>query len=155
MASRPVVRVKVSPKFPAQVIGGDGITVTLANGIYTIALTSAAAEAIDDVESLIDAVFGSLRVVTASGTVTVSQTEVGVAINKTVGAATTVQLPAAALRNGVAVIVKDMKKDANTNNITVLPTASETIDGNAQDIINTNAGSRGYRPISGVGWLRT
>lgn len=111
--------------------------------------------ALEDLDAGVQAAFGELRVVTAAGTVTVSSTEGGVAINKTVGAATTVQLPTAASRNGAPVIVKDMKKDALTNNITVLPAGSETIDGNASDVINSNAGSRGYRPVPGVGWLRT
>lgn len=110
--------------------------------------------ALEDLDAAAQSLAGELRIVTDAGTVTVSSTEGGVAVNKTVGAATTVQLPTATSRNGIPVIVKDMKKDANTNNITVLPAGAETIDGNAQDIININAGSRGYRPISG-GWLRT
>ena len=35
MASRPTVRVKVSPKFPAQVVAGDGITIEQSGGVYT------------------------------------------------------------------------------------------------------------------------
>lgn len=111
--------------------------------------------ALEDLDAAVQSVAGELRVVTAAGDVTVSATEGGVAINKTVGAATTVNLPTAASRNGVPVIVKDMKGDALTNNITVVPNGAETIDGNANDVISTNKGSRGYRPVVGVGWLRT
>ncbi len=113
-------------------------------------------EALQDLDGAIQTGKGQLTVITAAGTVTVSATQPGVAVNKTVGAATTVQLPPAAARNGLPVVVKDMKGDANANTITVLPDAGDAlgIDGNAQDIININKASRTYRPISG-GWLRT
>jgi hypothetical protein len=39
MASRPTVRVKVSPKFPAQVAAGEGITIDRSGGVYTFAAT--------------------------------------------------------------------------------------------------------------------
>ncbi len=99
----------------------------------------------------------SLRIITAIiGSVTVSATEGGVAINQLVGAPAAVTLPLASSRGGLPVIIKDMKGDANTNNITVTPNAADTlgIDGNATDVININKGSRTYFPIA-TGWLRT
>jgi len=113
-------------------------------------------EALQDLDGAIQTGKGQLTIITAAGTVTVSATQPGVAIDKTVGAATTVQLPPAASRNGLPVIVKDMKGDANTNTITVLPDAGDAlgIDGNANDVIAINKASRTYRPITG-GWLRT
>jgi hypothetical protein len=112
--------------------------------------------ALEQLDDAIQSSKGELTIITAAGTVTVTAGEPGVAINKTVGAATTVQLPPAAARNGLPVIVKDMKGDANTNNITVLPDAADSlgIDGNANDVITINKASRTYRPIAG-GWLRT
>lgn len=111
--------------------------------------------ALEDLDAAVQAAAGELRVVTAAGTVTVSNTEGGVAINKTVGAATTVQLPAAGLRNGLPVVVVDMKGDALTNNITVLPAGAETINGNANAVLNSNKQAAAFRPIPGVGYVRT
>jgi hypothetical protein len=99
----------------------------------------------------------SLTIITSViGSVTVSATEGGVAINQTVGAPCAVTLPLASTRGGLPVIVKDMKGDANTNNITVTPNVADVlgIDGNATDTININKGSRTYFPIS-TGWLKT
>ena len=111
-------------------------------------------KALEQIDSAVLAAKGSLDLIAAAGPVTVGATQAGVAINKTVGAATTVNLPAAAARASLPVIVKDMKGDANTNNITVVPNGAETIDGKASDILNINKASRTYRPIAG-GWLRT
>jgi len=113
-------------------------------------------EALHDLDTAVQTGKGQLSVITTAGTVSVSATQPGVAIDKTVGAATTVQLPPAASRNGLPVIVKDMKGDANANNITVLPDAGDAlgIDGNVQDVLTVNKASRTYRPIAG-GWLRT
>src|SRR5438477_236076 len=66
--------------------------------------------ALEQVDAAAQVLKGQLRIVTAAGAVTVSS-EPGVAINKGVGAATIVQLPPAASRNGLAVTVKDMKGD--------------------------------------------
>jgi len=121
--------------------------------VATISATNVQ-DAIVEVEADIAALTAPLREVTAAGAVTVNATETGVAINKTVGEATTVNLPPSASRNGLDVIVKDMKGDANTNNITAVPNGSEKIDvSRTQDIINVNLASRRYRPVSG-GYLR-
>lgn len=80
----------------------------------------------------------AVRVITAAGAVTVTTADYVVAVNKTVGAATTVNLPAGV--DGQELIVKDAKGDAAANNITVTPAAG-TIDGAATFVINTNRGS--------------
>ena len=88
------------------------------------------------------------RVVTAAGTVTVANTDYIVIVNKTVGAATTVDLPTG-ITNTVFEI-KDGKGDANTNNITVTPAAGN-IDGSATYVIST---AYGYVRLiyNGVQW---
>lgn len=149
------LKLKVLPKIPARIVGTDGIAVSLAGGIYTIALDEATLLTIANLVAATSGLVGELRVVTGSGSVVISSTEGGVAINKTVGAATTVQLPLAAPRNGVAVIVVDMKGDALSNNITVLAAGAETINGAASAVLNSNKQAATFRPISGVGWLRT
>jgi hypothetical protein len=88
------------------------------------------------------------RTVTAAGAVTITGTDYFVCINKTVGAATSVTLPAVA--PGRTIIIKDCKGDASTNNITMTP-ASGTIDGAATIVIVSNFGA--WRGIyNGVGW---
>jgi hypothetical protein len=81
----------------------------------------------------------TVRVVTAAGAVTVATSDGIVVINKTTGAATTVNLPASPA-TGLQFIIKDGKGDANTNNITVTPNAGN-IDNAATYVINANLGS--------------
>lgn len=78
----------------------------------------------------------ALRVVTAAGAVTVATTDYVVAINKTVGAATVVNLPASPA-TGQTFIIKDKKGDAASNNITITPAAG-TIDGSGTFVMSSN-----------------
>jgi hypothetical protein len=71
----------------------------------------------------------TVRVVTAAGAITVATTDYIICVNKTVGAATTVNLPASP-STGDQYVIKDCKGDANTNNITITPNAGN-IDGAA------------------------
>jgi len=75
------------------------------------------------------------RVVTASGAVTVTNVDFLVEVNKTVGAATTVNLPAGV--TGQRFIIKDGKGDAAANNITLTPAAGN-IDNAATYVMATN-----------------
>ena len=76
-----------------------------------------------------------VRVVTAAGAVTVSATDSIVVVNKTVGAATTVNLPAGV--TGRVYTIKDGKGDALVNNITLTPAAGN-IDGAGTYPMNLN-----------------
>ena len=79
-----------------------------------------------------------VRVVTASGAVTITAADEIVIINKSSGAATAANLfPIPA--TGAAITIKDGKGDANSNNITITPSAG-TIDGAATLVINTAYG---------------
>jgi hypothetical protein len=77
------------------------------------------------------------RVVTAAGAVTVGATDDVVVVNKTVGAATTVNLPAGVTKRRYT--IKDGKGDAAANNITITPAAGN-IDGAGTLVLNTNYG---------------
>lgn len=79
----------------------------------------------------------AVRVVTAAGAVSVALSDYTVIVNKTVAAATTVNLSAAS--SGFEYVIKDGKGDAATNNITIVP-ASGLIDGAANKVINVNFG---------------
>lgn len=81
----------------------------------------------------------TVRVVTAAGTITITSADHVVAVNKTTGAATAVTLPAGV--TGQTYVIKDMKGDAVTNNITITPAAG-TIDGAGTLVISANYGSK-------------
>lgn len=78
------------------------------------------------------------NIMTASGTYTVSTTECLIIINKTVGAATPVTLPASP-NTGRVIIVKDGKGDAAANNISISGNG-KNIDGATPLVISTNYG---------------
>jgi hypothetical protein len=78
----------------------------------------------------------NIRVVVAAGAVTVAKTDYIVEVNKTVGAATTVNLPASPVQGETHVII-DGKGDAATNNITITPNAGN-INGAGTYVMNTN-----------------
>lgn len=89
-----------------------------------------------------------VRVVTAAGAVTVTSADNIVIVNKTVGAATTVNFPAGVLNT--VFTVKDGKGDAASNNITVTPAAGN-IDGSGTYVISTNFGA-GKFVYNGTQW---
>lgn len=79
----------------------------------------------------------TVREVTTAGAITVSATtDYVILVNKSVAAATTVNLPAG--QSGLTYVIKDKKGDANSNNITVVPNGSETINGGANYVMNVN-----------------
>lgn len=78
-----------------------------------------------------------VRVVTGAGSVTVSATtDYVVIVNKSSGAATTVNLPSSPA-TGLIFVIKDGKGDAATNNITLTPAAGN-IDGAGTYVMNQN-----------------
>lgn len=96
------------------------------------------------------------RKFTTSGTCTVDAEEDDIIeINKTVGGATAVQLPAASGRtSGRAITIVDGKLDAVTNNITISPAGSDTIVGLASWVINLSGGAVSLLPrFDEDGWL--
>lgn len=99
----------------------------------------------------------AMRIVTAAGAVAITSTDLEVGINKTVGAATTVNLLPAGSWAGIDTMydltIKDVKGDAFTNNITIVPDGTETIDGLAQWLINMDLGAARLRPNADrTGW---
>ena len=88
-----------------------------------------------------------------SGDCTVQPNDGLIIINKTVGAATTVTLPASASKVGKVKVV-DWKGDAGTNNITVNPNGSEKFNGAASSwVISGDGASVVFDPIpTGIGY---
>jgi hypothetical protein len=73
---------------------------------------------------------GTVQYITAGATVTVAATDGLIIINKTVGSATTVNLPAALAKLGKVKVV-DFKGDSDVNPITVNRAGSDTFNGGA------------------------
>lgn len=96
------------------------------------------------------------RVVTASGAVSVSADDADIiVVDKTVAAATTVNLPSAAARTK-KVRIQDGKGDAATNNITIVPVSGQKIFGTTDytPIIDGNGGFVELTPrADGSGWF--
>lgn len=92
----------------------------------------------------------NVRVVTAAGTVTAATTDDLIVVNKTSGAATPVSLFASPT-TGTGLCVKDGKRDAATNAITISPAAG-TIDGAATFVMNQN-GQAVCLQYSGSEWV--
>lgn len=159
------IRALVKVGFPTQVYGSGFVVVTKANGIWTVSAdyTKLAALVLPvdltqydiAVQNITTKAFSSLtaaaflgsiennyREVTAAGDVTIAANDVGILLNKAAGAATNINLPAAATRNGAPVWVKDYKGDANVNNITFVMAGVETVDGFTQAQANANGRSK-------------
>ncbi len=174
------IRVNANVPFPSRVSGASFIVVSKANGVWNIAPNYSLLAVIPptqtqefvvydpvtgaygllNVSTFLTSNAGNYRLVSASGDVTITQFDVIILLDKTVGAATNVNLPLSSSRSGVPVTVKDLKGDANTNNITFVPTLSETIDGfsaaaaaaNGVALIDINYGSKTLYPLTSGGW---
>ena len=106
---------------------------TLANGVINLGNNNI----FTGINSFLAGLIFQVRVVTAAGAVTITSADYIVVVNKTVGAATTVNLPAGVL--GMYFVIKDGRGDAGTNNITITPAAGN-IDGSPTLVISTNFG---------------
>lgn len=170
---RASLKLKVNTRIPAQLVGGTGISITRTNAVYTTALDYSALAEITSFDasqklfavydrttgvwsqvsfaSLISA--GQTYQVITTGNCTVAVNDGLIIINKTVGAATAVTLPASATKVGKVKIV-DFKGDAGTNNITVTPNGAEKFNGAAATwVIGGDGASVVFDPIpSGLGY---
>lgn len=93
-----------------------------------------------------------VRVITAAGAAAALMNDYQLILNKTVGAATVLNLLATP-DAGRVFAVKDGKGDAGANNITVTPAAG-TIDGAATYVISTNYGKAEFT-YNGTEWSVT
>jgi hypothetical protein len=134
---------------------GDGSgsgTVTIGTGTRTGNVTLGGGSNLVNVGSkLVESnghVYNS-RVVTAAGAITAATTDNLIVVNKTVGAATTVNMFATPPA-GTEIEIKDGKGDAAANPITFTP-AVGTVDGAATFVIARNYGSATFR-YNGTEW---
>jgi hypothetical protein len=168
------LKARIRSLLPAALVAGVGMVITKAGLIYTIAMDWSSLSILSSydpsaqqllVQSTVDDSFGLVtitQVITASqtqqikedaGDVNVATTDGLIAINKTVGAATAVNLPAASSKVG-PVQVSDFKGDAGTNNITVNRAGSDVFPGALTTwTIAANGAAAIFTPLSdGTGW---
>lgn len=127
---------------------------------FSVAAIANAAAALVNTSGLSGAILNNYRVVSAAGDVTILSTDSIILLDKSAGAPTNIVLPASASRQGVPVTVKDLKGDANTNNITFVPALGETIDGfsaadavtNGLALVDVNYGKKQLFPLTSGGW---
>lgn len=170
---RSALKLRVNPHIPAQFDDGDGISIDRTNGVYTVNLDYTnlveitSFNASQKLFAVYDSVTGEWNKVSfaslisagqtyqviTTGNCTVQPNDGLIIINKTVGAATAVTLPASASKVGKVKIV-DFKGDAGTNNITVTPNGAETFNGaQATWVISGDGASVVFDPIpSGLGY---
>jgi hypothetical protein len=177
--SMPVIRLRQSVQFPAQVYGANGIDVTKVNGNYTIennwsdfSVTNAIPssptnyvltyDTLTGVYVLVPSILigsgggssvGLVRIITDSANVNVGTADGVIAFNQITPTAVSVFLPSATARAGIPLSVEDYGGVAGSHNITIVPFASETIDGRANVTIVNNHGFVSLRPYSSLaGW---
>jgi hypothetical protein len=166
----PVIKAKLLANFPANVVGANGITVDKANGTYTIRPDYSSLVQLSNFDPsqeqvivynpstatwnvvLLASLFTgaqTVQIITAAGDVTVQPNDGLIVLNKTVGAATNVNLPAAALKVGDVKIV-DWKNDSDVNNITIVPNGTEKINGLTSWKLAGQGASIILKPVSGT-----
>lgn len=150
------LKLKFRTQFPASVSATSPLTLVKTGLAYVFGLDVNALRAVFDLIYAPNSILNYI-IVTAAGTYNVQVADNIILINKTVAAANSVQLPLALARKGLPITVKDLKGDAATNQITVLPSGSETIDGLASVPINANYGGFKFWPVqtgsSTYGWI--
>jgi hypothetical protein len=169
----PSLRLSMRPIYPLKLVAGTGIGLSSASGISTVGLdysllaelslydpTQKLFAVVDRVTglwnqvSLASILVGSqtVQIVTAAGDVTVQPNDGLIILNKTVGAATNVILPAAATKVGRVKVV-DWKGDSDVNNVTVVPNGSEKIQGLPNWKLWAPNASVDLSPVSGLGYV--
>lgn len=130
------MKMQLTPRFPAQVIGLRGISIAAANGIYTFTFSR------------------STRLIAAQGPVAIGVNDDIVVIRKTIAELTTIQLPLAATMAGPVTIVDGAGVWGNPAfNATILPSGVETIAGLNQILGDANYGGFTLIPIATVGYV--
>lgn len=127
------MKLQLTPKFPALVVGQRGISVTIANAVYTFSLAS------------------PVRIVTVPGPVLIGSDDVIVVIRKTLPEVTAVQLPLAGTLVRPITICDGGGVWGNFN-ATITPANAETIAGLANIIGDTAWQVFTLIPIPNVGF---
>lgn len=95
--------------------------------------------------------FGSPTFVLSGATYNSVTTDTRILVNKTIGSATSVVL-LSSLAYSQPVLVKDLKRDSDTNPITVTFSGGQTMDGLSQVVIDNPGGYFWFNPLASGGW---
>lgn len=139
-----IVKLKLLPKFPANVVAAPGIVITRIGQTYTFSLDQSV-----------------IPVVTAPTVVTLSQilatSDVVVQTNQSGAIALTapssVSWATVNSRYGVPLTIMDISGNASANNVTINFTGGETASGLSSLAIASNYGVFRLTPKSGGGWV--
>jgi hypothetical protein len=168
------LKLKVQPRYPADLRVTSFLSLTKENGIYTFDAdyTLLNEDAISDPTTTIVAVFDKTsgifkqttlssliasasqieQHITGEGPVNVLPNAGVVRVDQSVGAEITLNMPLASAKT-CPVLISDWKGDAGTNNITVALSGSDTFPGGLTTwTIDGDTGSLFLRPIAGVGY---
>lgn len=166
------LNLRVVPKFPAEVSGSGFVTISKVGATYTfgtdysligpvVVLDPTAKSFV--VQDSNDGSQGTITIasilasgynfttVTAAGDFNIGAADTYIRLNKTVPATTNINLPAASVRNGLPLTIKDVAGNADTYNFSIVPNGSEKIDG-----LSSYAGTMKFQVITLVpvvgGW---
>jgi hypothetical protein len=145
-----VIQLKILPRFPSSVTAASPVLLDKTGGNFAFSLDVNALAA--SLSSLFQPIENIDQEITAGATANINTTSNTVRVNKTVGGVITLTLPPSAFKIS-AVLVADWKGDAGTNNITILPTGTEKIQGLSSWTIAADNGSVFLRPIAGIGYV--
>lgn len=168
---RPRVKLQAIPKFPADVVAGDGITIVRAAAVYTfsspgVSLAQSAAEDAADSAAAAAASAAAAAAIAAavapgphdmagSGTIPTDK----IFVNTTQSGAITLVTPesvawaAANNKFATALEIFDASGNASVNNVTINFNGAQTANGHASRTISTNYGGFRFRPKTGGGWI--
>lgn len=148
--ARPVIKGKMDVRFPGSVVVESPILLDKTSGVFTFSMD------INALAGMLLTYFQPNELfeqhITAVGPATVGAGIGIVRVDQTVGAAITLNLPLAAAKT-CPVLIADWKNDADVNNITILPSGSEKIQGQSSWTIAGAGGSVFLRPVVGAGYV--
>jgi hypothetical protein len=148
---KPVIKGKMDVRFPGSVSATSPILLDKTGGNFTFSMD------IDAIAEMLGPYFQPNELfdqhITGPGPITILGNAGIVRVDQAVGAAITLNLPLAASKT-CPVLVCDWKGDAGTNNITILPSGSEKIQGRSSWKIAGDTGSIFLRPIPDAGYAR-
>jgi hypothetical protein len=171
------LKLRLLTKFPALVQAATGLAVERLGRVYTFMLDWMAIAEVDGIpdptsrfvvvvsgtpdtqlyeriaiDDFTASLSGNVQEITTGGPHNIEATAAIVLVNQTVGAAITLMLPLSAAKVGPVKVV-DMKGDAATNNITIVPSGSEKYQaGITSWVIGSDAASAVFSPIPGTGY---
>lgn len=143
------IKVKVIPVFPSGATATSPIVLTKTNGVYAFTFDMTAL--LSALTPLFQPISNVDQEITSGATALIANDAATVRINKTVGGIITLTMPLANAKT-VPVLIADWKGDAGTNNITIVPSGSEKIQGLASWTIAADNGSVFLRPIANKGY---